>query len=178
MNDRNIIHFFSSFFQTTCHYAKILYNYWLYSPTLYIIYCDSFVTRNVYLSLFPYPFPSGNHQSYFVSMTMFLFSYTCSFVFVFLIPHISQIIKYLSFSLWLISLSVIASRSILASTNGKVSFFLCLYCILCVCVSHLLYPLSISGHLGCFHISPIVNNAAVNMGVHIPFWSTLFISFR
>ena len=34
-----------------------------------------------------------------------------------------------------------------------------------MCTPHLLYP-SVDEHIGCLHISPIVNNAAVNIGVH------------
>ena len=33
-----------------------------------------------------------------------------------------------------------------------------------ICIPHL-YPF-IDGHLGCFHISAIINNAAVNIGMH------------
>jgi len=33
-------------------------------------------------------------------------------------------------------------------------------------------------HLGCFHILTIVNNAAMNIGVYISFWSTVFVFFK
>ena len=41
-------------------------------------------------------------------------------------------------------------------------------------MSHLLYPSSVHGHLGCFHLLAIVNSAAVNTSVHVSFWITVF----
>ena len=46
----------------------------------------------------------------------------------------------------------------------------------CVCTPHLLY-LCIGGHLGCFYILAIINIAALNIGVEISFWITVFVFF-
>ena len=59
---------------------------------------------------------------FFVSMSLVLF---CSLIcFVDKVPLIGEIIWYLSFSVWLISLSIMLSSSIHAVTKGRSSFFL------------------------------------------------------
>ena len=93
-----------------------------------------------------------------VSMPLFLF---CPLVYVVhQIPHVSEFVWYLSLSDWLISLNLIISRSISAITKKVV---------ISLKVPQLFTYSSIDGHLGCFQIFAIVNNAKMNIGEHIFF---------
>ena len=100
------------------------------------------------------------------------------------VSHISEVVQCLVFSVWLISLSIMPSRSIYAVANSKISYLVAKQCFnVCIYKIHIYthYDVfihsSISGHLGYFHILVIVNNAAVNMEVCISFQINVLVFF-
>ena len=66
-----------------------------------------------------HPLPT-EQSACFLSMSLFLFCLVI--LFVHQIPHLSEILWYLSFSYWLISLSIMFSRSVHTVTKGKIFF--------------------------------------------------------
>jgi len=135
------------------------------------------------------PLPIGNH--WFVlytceSASFFLFhSLVCC---IFQIQNISDIIQYLSFSVWHITQHN-ALQVHLHCCKWKISFFiwpnripLCV-CV-CVCVFVCIhttpsfpFTCSVDRHLGCFHTLAIVNKFAMNTEVCISFQINIFIFF-
>ena len=114
----------------------------LYNISWMFIY---FIHSTSYLLI---PYPNLAHLSshsklvitglFSTSMSLFLLCYIHSFIFC--IPHMNDIIQYLSFFVWLISLSIIFSKSIHIASNGRISFFLCLSNILlCVYININIY---------------------------------------
>ena len=108
----------------------------------------------------------------------------CLWVQLFYIPHVIEIIPYLSFSVWLIWLSIVPWRFSCVVVNGRISSFLWLInvslCIIFVCVyMHCILFIHsfITGHVGCFLVLAVVNIAAVNMRVQIPLQDSDFVSF-
>ena len=81
----------------------------------------------------------GKYLAVCCLLLWFCFCSICSFVLLcFYIAHISKNIQYLSFSVWLISLSIIHSVAIHVVTFGLITFFLYIWlmfhCSVCVCV--------------------------------------------
>ena len=82
----------------------------------------------------------------------------------------------MSYSIWLISLSVILSKSIHVAANGKISFFKKWVVLCCIYIYHILFiHLSVDRHWGCFHILAMVNNAAMKIGVDVSFQISVFV---
>ena len=81
------------------------------------------------------------------------------------VPLIGKIIQYLSFTTWLISLSIILSSSIYAVAKGR-SFFILFpaqYSIVRMYHSFLIHSFT-DRHLGCFQHLTIINCAAMSIG--------------
>ena len=73
-----------------------------------------------------------------------------------------------------ISLSIIFSRSTYVAASGSISFFFMVN--IPLYIYHIfLIQLSVDGHLGCIHVLAIVNGASMTIGVHVPFWISVFI---
>ena len=65
------------------------------------------------------------------------------------------------------------SRSIHISTNDPVSFILWQSNIPFIYIhTHHIFFIhsSVDGYLGCFHVLAVLNSAAMNIGMHVPFW--------
>ena len=104
----------------------------------------------------PYLWQLSTCSMYPLSMPLFLFC--LSVYFAHWTSHISDIMWwYLPFSDWLISLSIVTSKSILAVSKGTISF---------LCPTAFFISSSPDGHLGCFQNLAIVNNAPMNTEVH------------
>ena len=100
-------------------------------------------------SLYPFLSPLchfllGNHYSIFCiyGFIFVWFSLLIYLVLFFYILQMSVIIQFLSFSIWVISLRILPSRSIHVVTNGKISSFYgwIVFDYIYIYISHLLYP--------------------------------------
>ena len=122
-----------------------------------------------------FPSPLASTSLFSISVSLFLFYYMHSFILFFRFH--TQVITYSTVFLWLISLSIIISRSIHTVANGRISFFLMAnqHSIMCVYVWH--FSLSFDGYLDYLHILAIVTSAVMSIWMHASFWNSIFIFF-
>ena len=111
----------------------------------------------------PYPLPLATTNLLFLSLVFLDSTYKV------------RSYSYLIFFCLLCPLTIMPSRSTYLATNDKISCFFVAkqYSILYIC--HIFLSIcTLMGHLGCFRILTIVNNAAVSIAVHISFQISVF----
>ena len=85
----------------------------------------SFLPVTVQLILFTYfslpLFPPPSGHCYYSVLCIYVCLCLFTYVLVFYIPHVSEITRYLSSFVWLISLSILPLRSIHVVVNGNIS---------------------------------------------------------
>ena len=80
--------------------------------------------------------------------------------------------------IFLTSLSVIMSRSILVATNGIILLlFMTEYIYIFIHMDHIFIHSSVDGHLACFHVLSTINSAAMNIEVHVSFQSLVMSGY-
>ena len=136
----------------------------IHQNVIVCIYQPQIPSSSFFLSLSPLATMS------LISMSVGLFCFIDKFICaIFNIPHTSDIIWYLSFSVW--QLSVIISSCILATANGIISFLLTAKLYYIVYMYHIFFiHSSVEVPLGYFHALAIVNSAAMNRCVYVSFW--------
>ena len=96
----------------------------------------------------------------------------------FLIPHIVEIIQYLSFCIWLASGIIMSSRFIYIVTSGRISFFFMIKYYFIVILFHTFFIHSSINRCLCWsYFLAFVNNSAVECRIRDSCDVTDFISF-
>ena len=109
-----------------------------------------------------------------LSVRLLIFCYIYKLV-VFLDSKYKQYYRVFVFLCLTFSLSITLSKSIYVAANGKNLSSYGWVLFYCVCIHHILFiNSSIDGHVGFLHILAIVNNATVNIAVHVSFQINVF----
>ena len=92
------------------------------------------------------------------------------------IPFVCVNIWYLFFSFWLTSHCITDSRFIHITKMTQFHSFLWLI-FHCICVPQLLYSFICRCTSNCYHVLAIVSSFAINIGMHVSFWITVFSGY-